>query len=120
VLQLNGWQRIGIVASICWIVAGGLWINHVVIDDLGAPVGAEYRRCLDSRSVQPDGTIPKDTDWGPCSRKFEAAFGPAVANHWYYAAAYTLIPIPFVWLLVWGVLGVIRWIGAGFALSRKH
>jgi hypothetical protein len=114
-MHLNGWQRIGIVASVCWFIVGGFWINGLVIDELGASVLATYRHCLDSRSVQPDGSVPADTDWGPCSRKFEADWPAAVADHWFYAAAYTLIPIPFVWLIIYGLVALVRWIKAGFA-----
>jgi hypothetical protein len=103
-MRLNGWQRIGVVASVCWFLGGGLWIGGIVIDDLSSTVRAEYRRCLDAHSIQPDGTVPKDTDWGPCMRTFEKDFDAAVANHWYYTAAYTLIPIPIVWLIVYGLV----------------
>lgn len=91
-MRLNGWQRIGVVVSVCWFVVGGLWINSAVIDDLGRPAVAEHRRCLDAHSIQPDGTIPADTDWGPCTKRFMAAFPSAVADHWLYAVPYTLIP----------------------------
>ena len=114
-MHLNGWQRIGVVASICWFVVGGLWINGLVIDGLGAPARYEFNRCLVARSIQPDGTVPKDTDWGPCEERFSAAFVAATADHWFYAAAYALIPIPIVWLLVYGLVALFRWIRAGFA-----
>ena len=84
---------------------------------MGAPVTAEYRRCLEARSVQPDGSIPANTDWGPCSKKFQADWAPAVANHWTYAVAYTLVPIPIVWLFLYGLVALARWIRAGFALN---
>ena len=113
-MRLNGWQRIGVVASVCWFVGGGLWINGLVGDYLGAPVVAELRRCLEARSIQPDGTIPADTDWGPCNKQFQVAFPIAVAGHWFYAAVYALIPIPIVWLIVWGLVALGRWIRAGF------
>ena len=114
-MRLGGWQRIGIVASVCWLVVGGFWINSLVIDDLGAPALANYRHCLDTRSVQPDGSIPADTDWGPCSRKFHTDWPTAIADHWFYAAIYTLIPIPIVWVVVYALVVLVRWIRAGFA-----
>lgn len=117
-MRLNGWQRIGVVASICWFIGGGLWINGIVIDELTAPVEADLKRCLESRSIQPDGSIPKDTDWGPCNQKFSRDFVPAVANHWYYAAAYTLIPIPIVWLMIYGLVVMGRWIKDGFKAAN--
>ena len=27
-MRLNGWQRIGVIASVCWAIGGGLWINY--------------------------------------------------------------------------------------------
>lgn len=113
-MKLNGWQRLGLIASVCWVVVGGMWVNGHVIDDLGAPIVATYRRCLDSRSVQSDGTIPKDTDWASCTAAFNRDFGPAVTNHWVYAAAYTLIPIPIVWLVAYGIALLFRWVRVGF------
>jgi hypothetical protein len=117
-MRLNGWQRIGVLLSILWFIVGGLWINSTVIEDLGAPVVAKHLRCLDARSVQPDGTVPKDTDWGPCQAAFNREYPPAIADHWYWAIAFTLIPIPTVWLLVYGLLALMRWIMAGFASSK--
>jgi hypothetical protein len=107
-MHLNGWQRIGIVASICWIVIGGLWIRGNVFDDLAAPATAVYRNCISKPEY-----IIED-----CDRKYDAAWRP-IADHWdriwYYTAAYTLIPIPIVWLIVYGLVGLVRWIKAGFA-----
>jgi len=116
-MRLNGWQRIGLVLTICWIVGGGLWVNGMVIDAMGANVRSELQRCLDARSIQPDGTVPKDTDWGLCTRRFDAEFIPAVANHWTYAIVYTLVPIPLAWGLVYALAGLGRWIAVGFRQS---
>ena len=112
--RLNGWQRIGIVASVCWFIVGGLWINSLVIGELGAPATAAYRACLEARSIQPDGTVPRDTDWGPCSERFKRDYVAAVADHWRWAAFFTLTPIPIVWLIVYGLIALVRWIKAGF------
>lgn len=58
-MRLNGWQRIGVVASICWFLVGGFWSIGFVMDDLSASVRAEYGYCLDARSAQPDKTARK-------------------------------------------------------------
>jgi hypothetical protein len=50
--------------------------------------------------------------------KFHADWGPAVSNHWRNAAAITLIPIPIAWLVIYGVVWLVRWIGAGFRNSN--
>lgn len=121
IMRLNGWQRIGVIASVSWFVIGGLWINSLVIADLGASATANYSACLSARSIQPDGSVPADTDWGPCSKKFAVDFPVAVADHWTYAVVYTAIPIPIVWLIVYGMVGLVRWVRAGFAYpSNRH
>jgi hypothetical protein len=117
-VRLGGWARIGIVLSVVWMIGGGLWGNSIGIDALGANVVAVHRRCLEQRSIQPDGSIPKDTDWGPCSAAFMRDYPPAVAGHWWYAAAFAFIPIPIAWLIVYGLAALVRWIRAGFRLTQ--
>ena len=119
-LHLNDWQRRGIVLSVVWLLVGGVWGNPIGLDELGAGVIAAHRRCLAERSIQPDGTIPKDTDWGPCSAAFERDYPTAVKDHWWYAAGFALIPIPIAWLVVYGFVVLFRWIKAGFKTTPHH
>ena len=119
-MRLNGWQRIGIVASVCWLIGGGLWINARVLDTRTSSIEEEYNRCLAARSIQPDGTIPRDTDWGPCISKFKDDYLLAADGHLYETAVYTLIPIPIVWALVYGLIALRRWIRVGVTPSRQN
>jgi hypothetical protein len=34
-MRLNGWHKIGIVASVCWFFAGMVWINGLVLEEMG-------------------------------------------------------------------------------------
>ena len=119
-MRLTGWQRIGIVATVCWFIGGGLWINNEVINWMTSDVSAELRRCLAARSIQPDGTIPKETDWKPCNEAFFRDYVAAASGHWYIAAAYTLLPIPLFWLLGWGIIALGRWIRVGFGPAPQQ
>ena len=104
-MYLNGWQRIWLVASVCWIIGGSLWIHSFAIDD--AHTG--YEICFHSRS---EGRSAEN-----CESKYAANLHAVVADpyHWLYTAALTLIPIPIVWLIVYGLVALVRWIKAGFA-----
>jgi hypothetical protein len=109
-LRLGTWQSVGVLASIVWIVCGGLWIHQRVVYRLSAPARYASSDCLDARAVQRDGTIPKDLNWDPCIKKFQSEFLSAVTNSGYYAAGFTLAPLPLFWLLLYGALQSARWI----------
>jgi hypothetical protein len=118
-MRLSGWQRIGVVLSVAWIVAGGLWTRSVLIESQGAFAVARHRSCLDRHSIQPDGRVPADTDWSQCNRQFDADWKRDVTDHWDGVngmnLAFTLAPLLLAWLLVYGIVGIVRWIRAGFA-----
>jgi hypothetical protein len=112
---LNGWQRIGIVLSVLWATVGFVWVDHSVAFNIGARfVEEDYDRCLWQRSIQPDGSVPKDTDWQPCINAFDRDWDRAVKYQWITALYFALIPILTAWLVAYGLVVVGRWIAAGF------
>jgi hypothetical protein len=107
---LNGWQCFGIILTVVWAIISFSWANQIAIDTLGAGVKAAHTQCLDELSAQPDGRVPTDADWSRCNRAFARDWTPAVTYHWRYAAAFALTPIPFAWLIVYGLIALRRWI----------
>ena len=105
-MRLNGWQRIGIVASVLWVISGGLWGNSVGLSQ-GDYVAEAYKRCLAAHLGQSD-------DSAACSAEFKKDWPEAIKYHWHYAAAFAFIPIPLAWLAVWGLVSLVRWVRAGF------
>ena len=105
--RLNGWQRIGIVLSMLWAVVGGLWGNHIAIQEGGAIPIAHYKRCI----TQPD------YDDDECSAAFDEEYGVGVRGHWAFAAMAALIPIPVVWVLVHILVWTVRWMRRGLQAS---
>ena len=116
-MRLNAWQRIGVVLSVLWVVAGGLFIRGAVMDELGAPAEARLKACLAAHSTQPDGTVPADTDWGPCNQRFYAEWDRLVRDDHVngLAVVWTCGLLAAAWLLAYGLVGLVRWIRAGFA-----
>jgi hypothetical protein len=45
-MRLNGWQRIGLVLSIAWVLAGGFWGNKTALDDAGARTSLQLDACV--------------------------------------------------------------------------
>lgn len=102
-LHLRGWARIGIVASILWIICGGIWGNNVGIHE-GDYVMMTYEDCL--RSVH--------TDMRACQVAFDKDWPLAIAHHWWYAGFFALAPLPLAWAAAYALRAIVRWIRSGF------
>jgi hypothetical protein len=103
--HVNGWQRIGIVLSVCWIVGAGLWV-------LGQEnwAASYYGLCLSAANDQQH--VEK------CDVEFEKAWPIARFEKQTEAAFVALAPVPLAWLLAYLSVGVARWIGRGFKAGR--
>jgi hypothetical protein len=67
----KGIKRLGIIASVLWVVVGGLWTRSYIINDLGRIATASYRLCLE---------YPKQYEGVDCSKKFYAEWERDVTN----------------------------------------
>ena len=99
--MLNGWQRIGIVASVLWAIGGGLWGTQNVVD----PMKDEIHRCLVLH--------PANSDEIDCTQ----LYAPRLVETKYITLGIALVPIPFMWLLAYTVVWIGRWIRRGFEPS---
>src|SRR6476469_2679837 len=94
-MQLNGWQRIGIVISVLWVIVGSLWALHLLFD----PIYQRYFNCVSQGSF--------------CNGILESELADARSMQLEWIAFYGLAPIPLAWLTVYMVIGLVRWIRAG-------
>jgi hypothetical protein len=104
---MNGWKRIGIILSVLWVVVGGLWVRGKVMDDMGFLAKFELDNC--TTYLHPD-------DTNQCYANFDAMWQHDVPNLWLNInnAIWTLGPLLLAWLLVYVLVGLTRWVGAGF------
>jgi len=108
-MRLNGWVRIGLVASVAWILAGGVWGYNIVINDAHDVMIATSRIC----NYQPNGMLPR---YSPeeCTERALAAQREEVQSHWAAAAIVAFVPILFGWLSAWGLVALLLWVRVGF------
>jgi hypothetical protein len=75
------------------------------MQDMKAAVILEHQRCIATESVS-------GADRALCGEKFSADWNRNIQDRWKERAAitiaYTLIPVPIVWLVVYGLVAIIR------------
>ena len=96
--RLNGWQRIGIVLSVVWIIVG----SYLAYGTIEAQLGLQ-EICAD----YPEANL------GFCSTSSVQRRGsPTIL--WIEAGISILAPILIAWLMAYALIYLARWIRAGF------
>jgi hypothetical protein len=93
-LHLN-WQRVGIVASVLWAIVGVFLAEHILHS-------LTYGRL--------DTCIHTITDLSTCVQNFNKDLANAEDWRWGMIVLVALAPIPIAWLVVYGLIGMVRWI----------
>jgi hypothetical protein len=118
--RLGGWQRIGVVVSVAWLLVGGFFGNKLAIDNAGSLTSLWFDGCVAANKRQFGEYGPYEKVWTPCWSEYNPQFMKNAEGHWWVALAFAVIPLPIAWLLGWLVIATTRWIGRGFeATSLK-
>ena len=134
--RLGGWHRIGITASVLWLVVGTFWgykvgdlegLRHMVFwrsdcnaqkgitewDENGNPIGGPPQEFMDGLHLDPvTGNRLTVEDW--CIQKSEKIWPEVHRITWTYTALYALVPIVLGWLTAYGIIALVRWMRTGF------
>jgi hypothetical protein len=113
---LNGWKRIGIILSVLWVVGGGLLVRGVVKDveyhwqeSMVAQLSAADQAAVLARDLS------KVSDGGLDVMYAAYAAATSVDSRINSRTAiWTFGPLLLVWLLVYVVIWLTRWVRAGF------
>jgi|HubBroStandDraft_2_1064218.scaffolds.fasta_scaffold233463_2 hypothetical protein len=99
-MSLGGWQRVGVVFSVVWLLAGGYWGNSMGLHK-GDFAVTQFAVCMEN-SRSPDNAS------GVCLDQFDKDYAEAIKDHWREALMVGIVPIPVAWLLVYGLIGLAR------------
>lgn len=108
--RLNGWKRIGIIASIAWILGAGLHRHGVVQRRYSEMDVEDTLNCEKWLAGLPD---IKHCDWyisDPAQLKAQAE------DAWFEAALVGFTPVPLGWGFAYLILFLVRWVKRGFAV----
>jgi hypothetical protein len=128
-MKLNGWNRIGIIISVIWIIGVGYRIYDSEVDrasvrklEAQAACDSTANRLPDQARSIPD---PREVPIPPgahvedsteCNKRAGDAFGLFIVTARKEAAAFALIPVPLGWAFAYIALFLVRWVKRGFML----
>ena len=103
-VRLNRWQRLGILASLAWVIAGPLYIVEHAEKSALRHFSRTYSFCMDANSTDPQKCMDK------AERAYDARFNPVAAPGYGRWAARAFVPVLFAWVLVYALGYLVRWI----------
>ena len=111
--KLNIWQRLGIIASVLWIVGGGLWQRLSDVAMYNASAQYAVNECL---ITQREAGLPRDLQF--CSDKEAPWREHALSGSLENSAFVAIAPVVLVWLAAYLLLWLTRWVLAGRNISN--
>jgi hypothetical protein len=104
-LRLNGWQRIGVLLSVLWVVAIASLASYTYYEGSSVENCREYH-LKTTPQAETDLTLLDFLCGKPGSKKS----GPDILT----VLALLVLPIAGAWFLLYGIVWTAKWIVAGF------
>jgi hypothetical protein len=114
-MGLTGWKRIGIVASVLWMLAGSLWLSRRILERAILAHSLAYEICSENKTFAPltselrDCMAEAGERWAMIIEAETGGLTPIGAG-----AVGALILLLSTYLLTWIVWKVVRWVHVGF------
>jgi uncharacterized membrane protein len=102
-VRLNGWQQIGALASVVWVLVGPVYLINKDTHHATKQASLAMRACYKAGR--------KD-----CLKVYDTTYAASrdIKPTWSSWAILAFVPMVAAWLVVWGLLALFRWIRAGF------
>jgi hypothetical protein len=110
-VKLNGWQRIGIVASVTWILGAGLHTLNSEIEGASKAIASDHIECVSNLAGMTEEARKKGFD--ECNKEASSAFSAAIVSARLEALMVALLPVPFGWGLGYLAPFLVSWVRRG-------
>jgi hypothetical protein len=133
-MKINGWKRIGIIASVIWVIGAGMFTLNVLGKKASDSYAFWYGECMkvrDDAAQSARERCSKQLDESACNDIYDKehpdncaattpdAYRPEVVSaQWTAAAVVGFLPIPFAWGFVYLAVFLVRWVKRGFTGAR--
>lgn len=110
-LRLNGWQRIGIVVSLLWVIIAGFAQNDSDLVRATKAYELTFRICNDVAAQH------HQDDVSDCDKEAAKTYAVYLEHRLGDVLLVSFVPIPFAWLLAYMLVGLYHWVKRGFNTS---
>lgn len=110
--KLNGWKRIGTIASVVWIIGAGVHTYDSEIDRASGFIASTHVEC-DSNLAGKTGDA-WTTSFNECNKRADDSLALALTNARLAGALVAFVPVPMGWGFAYLVLFLVRWVKRGF------
>lgn len=121
---MNGWTRLGVVASIIWMIGIGGY-GHLQIaagekQDRDRAFEVTHEACLREQAAAPAGTTGATAAARNCfDEAFQESRAPWRAQERWRAWANAALNLAAIWILVLVTVVAVQWIRAGFGPAKR-
>jgi len=110
--RINGWKRIGIIASVVWILCAWVETYGSVINSATSLISTVNISC-DSHLAGKIGAA-WDAGLNACDKEARDSLDEAITEARLTATVVAFVPVPLGWGFVYLILFLIRWVKRGF------
>ena len=111
-VKVNGWKRVGIIASVVWILGAGAHTYDSDIDNASNVIASTHVAC-DSNLAGKTGNA-WTIGFNECNKLAHDSLAEATTDAWLGAALFAFVPVPLGWGFTYLVLFLVRWVKRGF------
>src|SRR5271167_3632413 len=112
-MKLNGWKRIGIIASVLWILGAGVHTYDSEIDRASALIVSNHVACDSDLAGKTGDDYTKG--FNECNKHADDSLALALTNARLEAALVAFVAMPLGWGFTYLVLFLVRWVKRGFS-----
>jgi hypothetical protein len=113
--KLNGLQRIGIIASVVWILGAGVGTYFSEFNRASRFIASAHVLC--DASLSGETGDARDKGFKECNKRTDDALAVADSSARLEAALIAFIPVPLCWGGAYIALLLVRWVKRGFMLA---
>jgi hypothetical protein len=110
--KINGWKRIGITASVVWVLGAGVHTYNSEIDRFSGIIASTHAQCDSNLAGKTEDVYT--SGFNACNKEADDSLASVLNVARLDAALVAFVPVPLGWGFTYMLLFFVRWVKRGF------